>query len=630
MPTLANGSGALRINVPRGSSLIIRNQSGVETVTGSSVAREDATYALGSGAFVYGPQTASSDLSISTTGVLTYDIVAGDPTPASTPAQVTRNASTGSPTGLIDPATGQPLGGGGGSVVERFARKVLALRGEGIDPQLQELASLPPVWSAGQYKRGKVIANAAQTLFWIASNDGVAPSAAEPTMTAPVLTPDNAHNWQFVSPIGPERLTRKPSLFDVAGNRIVCQYLRTSSQGNNNLDAAFVAQFGAASGYDRFTNSTPIRVNTLYAQTGAWNQDLQQFFAYAAGNWGRTTFSDVALSFYTDSPRIGMHSSWDQRGRLNVDGVDLVFSEEIDPPTGDGAFGYQRGVWRDLNFGWSTVRKIELNGSGNLGAIVIQKGYRIWPANDIGKLRGAYYGDSTAAGGGPSPIRANDQWQASAMRYLTGAPSAIRYATGGVGYARGSDGQIMNLNSDTLFSRTLYQPNQDLIDVSKGATPLDYVWFDQTGWDMPGIDSTYPTMQQFEDAFSLVLNVWLVGQPQAVIIVSTYRGDNLTNANLADPYVARMKDICNRLIPKDRLILIDPYGKQPMPYITKGVGGYSSNQQVFYGQGNGNYYIDGAHPSQAYTWLKAREAAHDIWFECQKVINGIDRGYGRA
>ena len=53
MPTLQNGSGALRINVPKGSSLIIRNQSGVETVTGSSVAREDATFALGSGAFVY-------------------------------------------------------------------------------------------------------------------------------------------------------------------------------------------------------------------------------------------------------------------------------------------------------------------------------------------------------------------------------------------------------------------------------------------------------------------------------------------------------------------------------------------------------------------------------------------------
>lgn len=113
MPTLQNGSGALRINVPRGSSLIIRNQSGVETVTGSSVAREDATFALGANAFVYGPQTASSDVSISTTGVLTYDIVAGDPTPASVPAAVSRSAATGAAIAAVDPATGQPLGGGG-------------------------------------------------------------------------------------------------------------------------------------------------------------------------------------------------------------------------------------------------------------------------------------------------------------------------------------------------------------------------------------------------------------------------------------------------------------------------------------------------------------------------------------
>lgn len=124
MPTLSNGSGALRINVPRGSSLIIRNQSGVETVTGSSVTREDAAFALGAGAFVYGPQTSASDVSITTTGTLTYDIVAGDPTPASTPAVVTRSASTGAPSGLIDPATGQAVGGGGGGVAEATLRNV--------------------------------------------------------------------------------------------------------------------------------------------------------------------------------------------------------------------------------------------------------------------------------------------------------------------------------------------------------------------------------------------------------------------------------------------------------------------------------------------------------------------------
>lgn len=148
MPTLANGSGALRINVPKGSSLIIRNQSGVETVTGSSAAREDAAYALGANAFVYGPQTASSDVSISTTGVLTYDIVAGDPTPASVPAAVSRSASTGQPSGLIDPATGQAVGSGGGvgfvgkagaaSVVYDMPiwRKALANARSGIAPAL--------------------------------------------------------------------------------------------------------------------------------------------------------------------------------------------------------------------------------------------------------------------------------------------------------------------------------------------------------------------------------------------------------------------------------------------------------------------------------------------------------------
>lgn len=141
MPTLANGSGALRINVPKGSSLIIRNQSGVETVTGSSASREDAAYALGANAFVYGPQTASSDVSISTTGVLTYDIVAGDPTPASVPAAVSRNATTGQPSGLIDPATGQAVGGGGG-----------AFQGASIAPVTMQsvVASLPKFKAALQ------------------------------------------------------------------------------------------------------------------------------------------------------------------------------------------------------------------------------------------------------------------------------------------------------------------------------------------------------------------------------------------------------------------------------------------------------------------------------------------------
>lgn len=95
MAILSSGSGSLRLSVPVGSSLIIRNFSGTETVTGSSVAREDATSRLGAGAYVYGPQTSASTLTISTTGTLDYQVVAGDPTPSVGASGFTLNATTG-------------------------------------------------------------------------------------------------------------------------------------------------------------------------------------------------------------------------------------------------------------------------------------------------------------------------------------------------------------------------------------------------------------------------------------------------------------------------------------------------------------------------------------------------------
>lgn len=82
MPYLTSGAQSLNLSVPAGSSLVIRNLDGVETVMGSTVAREDASSTLGSGAYVYGPQTSTSLLTISTSGNLSYEVVAGDPTPA--------------------------------------------------------------------------------------------------------------------------------------------------------------------------------------------------------------------------------------------------------------------------------------------------------------------------------------------------------------------------------------------------------------------------------------------------------------------------------------------------------------------------------------------------------------------
>jgi len=107
--TILNASvGALRLSLAKGETLIVRNYSGVETVTGSTVSREDASSTLGAGAVVYGPQSVAASVVLSTTGTLDYQTVMGDPTPA---VNALVELSGGSPVGLITP-DGQPVGGG--------------------------------------------------------------------------------------------------------------------------------------------------------------------------------------------------------------------------------------------------------------------------------------------------------------------------------------------------------------------------------------------------------------------------------------------------------------------------------------------------------------------------------------
>ena len=107
--TILNSSvGALRLSLAKGETLIVRNYSGTETVSGSSVPRENGSSRLGAGAFVYGPQTADSNVTITTTGDLDYSVVAGDPLPN---VAAVVSMSGGAPVGLITP-DGQPVGGG--------------------------------------------------------------------------------------------------------------------------------------------------------------------------------------------------------------------------------------------------------------------------------------------------------------------------------------------------------------------------------------------------------------------------------------------------------------------------------------------------------------------------------------
>lgn len=82
MTILTSASGSRPLSLAKGETLIIRNYSGLETVTGSTAAREDASAALGAGAVVYGPQTGAATVTISTTGALDHSSVMGDPLPA--------------------------------------------------------------------------------------------------------------------------------------------------------------------------------------------------------------------------------------------------------------------------------------------------------------------------------------------------------------------------------------------------------------------------------------------------------------------------------------------------------------------------------------------------------------------
>jgi len=82
MTILTSASGARPLSLAKGETLIIRNYSGTEAVTGSTAAREDASSVLGAGAVVYGPQTVAATVTISTTGTLDHSSVMGDPLPA--------------------------------------------------------------------------------------------------------------------------------------------------------------------------------------------------------------------------------------------------------------------------------------------------------------------------------------------------------------------------------------------------------------------------------------------------------------------------------------------------------------------------------------------------------------------
>lgn len=83
MTMLYFSQGTIRFPVKSGYTLVVNNISGVESVSGSTVPREDATSTIGSGVYVYGPQTSDATITLSTSGQCDYELKAGDATPES-------------------------------------------------------------------------------------------------------------------------------------------------------------------------------------------------------------------------------------------------------------------------------------------------------------------------------------------------------------------------------------------------------------------------------------------------------------------------------------------------------------------------------------------------------------------
>lgn len=81
MTMLYSSQGTITFPIAAGNTLVVNNLSGVETVTGSTVAREDVSSVLGTGRYGYGPQTSAATLTLATTGQCDYEIRVGDVAP---------------------------------------------------------------------------------------------------------------------------------------------------------------------------------------------------------------------------------------------------------------------------------------------------------------------------------------------------------------------------------------------------------------------------------------------------------------------------------------------------------------------------------------------------------------------
>lgn len=519
MTTLTSTQSSVLISIPKGSSLVVRNRSGVETVTGSSVAREDATAVLGSGAFVYGPQSATSQVAISTTGTCDYDVVVGDPTPAGGPALVTRSASTGAPSGLIDPATGQPLGGGGDPTLRRqLANK---LRNQTHRRYINdaggfELFRLPPTYAIGAVVQDQAFLSADGLTIWLVDVGGN--STAEPARD--VNYPDrqvrDAGGTVVWSPFTAANypVTKKEILRNAAGQiaQPVVACVGAGQAAPSDANAIVLTErynirravgYLSPTTYIAYQNSNHPKIDS----PAAWNaNDYGDSGGYMAsvdvtGGVVSGIMADVApcFRFFTKAKSVSITIPQRSGAVLNettvAGGNIFVNGTALDPFAARGAqvtntaFQHQY-TW---TFADELEREYVIFGDGAWPQAIYTSANQDIYAEPRSVVRALYASDSTGAGAAPGPRGFfGGQWGLIAHHYL-GAFGLTNIANGGIGYlSKPLSPKTLSATGKLLNALDKLEVNKQFWDISlNGGVKIDYAILDQVGWDVDTTPVTY-------------------------------------------------------------------------------------------------------------------------------------------
>jgi hypothetical protein len=394
MTILYSGNGTIRFPVAAGNSLKIRNLSGVETVTGSSAGREDASSSIGAGFVVYGPQSVDTTITLSTTGQCDYQVVAGDPTPnTSTSSGAVGLASLKS---LLSASQPQPF----------FSEKHIAT-----------IAA----WSAKTYRTGEVIQNGGN-LYGVLGDNLVSTAAPTGVSTKPTADPGDgasgtdSKGWVYLGPVRQDAFLATD----------VVSYTQSSTAPS--LGATFNANDA---------NCPLMRIpQAKWSPSGHGKLNGVQLQPFGTiknplGGGGNVEAVYAWFSILTDEPAIGWRDTAlgsPTDGGFAVDGVPYHPGSAL---VANGA-----NLFRTITFNGRRWRRISFP-IGLMSNFYCASGNVIMLPNEADLSRSwLAIGDSYFAGAAPSNAFPTAYWASHVAREL-GLPMPVQSAVGGTGFVQG-------------------------------------------------------------------------------------------------------------------------------------------------------------------------------------------------